>query len=211
MKKLIILTILFSFCLFSFSQKYQKVRHKQEFTDSVNFNVTPLIKDSTGNYVTIGTGGVSAFSDLTFASQDTVALNTLVSLRTDIKPLFVFGGGGGNAADTASFTTSTNYGAFFNKDSDTLVITSLKGVIQTGSGTSTIGVQVYWNDTLLVASATKLNASDYTVNSTTVGNEDTSFANSKIPPNVYVWMMSPTISAGNKPKLLSVTLSGYLK
>ena len=141
------------------------------------------------------------------AQIDTVALRTIVNKQSDTIPSFPFGGGGGNLADTASFTNSTYYGSFFNKGSDTLLVRSIYGIIVTGSGTSTIGVQLYWNDTLKYTTADSLNAAPFTVNSTTTGNEDVSFFHYIIPPNVWVWMMSPTISVGNKPSMLSVTMS----
>jgi hypothetical protein len=43
------------------------------------------------------------------ALGDTVVLGDIITLKSDTVPLFIFGGGGGNAGDTAVFTTSTIY------------------------------------------------------------------------------------------------------
>lgn len=152
--------------------------------------------------------------------QDEIAdsLNVLrptVRLLADTIPIFVFGAGGGNAADTAVFTTSTLYGAFYNGGSDTIVATELRAVMVAGdtpSGTDTLAIQVYWNDTLNVttgASVTLLNSADLGINSVTTGTSDTSFDNSKIPPNVWVFMRSPGVVTGRKPNMLVATLMGY--
>lgn len=136
------------------------------------------------------------------------SLNEKVA-STDTIPLFVFGLGSGVAADTAVFNDNAIAGAFFNAGSDTLMITSLRGVLAEGTGTETIGVQVSWHATFKSGSATNLNSSAYTVTSITTGDEDTSFANSTIPPNVWVWCTLSGTSAGNRPSLLILTMSGY--
>lgn len=146
---------------------------------------------------------------------DTEELDDLVPMLADTIPLFVFGAGGGNAADTAAFTTSTLYGAFYNGGSDTLKITEFRVVMIAGStplGTDTLAVQVYWNDSINVttgASVTTLNSAVLGCNSTTTGTSDTSFASSKIPPNVWVFMKSPGVVTGRKPNMVVATLMGY--
>ena len=135
---------------------------------------------------------------------------------SDTITLFVFGAGSGGAeADTALFTTSNIYGSFYNAGSDTLIITNLRAVMIAGTtqlGTDTLAIQVYWNDTLNVAlgdSYTVLNTSPLGINSTTVGTTDTSFDNSAIPPNRWVWCKSPGVVTGRKPKALVVQLTGF--
>lgn len=135
---------------------------------------------------------------------------------SDTTTLFVFGAGSGGAeADTALFTTSNIYGSFYNAGSDTLIITSLRAVMIAGttpSGTDTLAIQVYWNDTINVttgASVVVLNTSALGINSTTTGTVDASFDNSAIPPNVWVFCKSPGVVTGRKPKALYVDLIGY--
>jgi hypothetical protein len=82
-------------------------------------------------------------------------------------------------------------------------------ILKNGPGNETIAVQISWHATMLSGSATNLNTSAYTVTSITTGNIDVAFANSKIPPNVFVWGILSGASSGNKPTFLSVTLSGY--
>lgn len=126
----------------------------------------------------------------------------------DTSALFVFGGGGANAGDTSSFTTSTIYGAFFNSLSDTLVLTRMQIGLQ---GTSpNVTVRVYWNDSLNVtAGATALTTSGSVATNIYGGTSVTSFANNKIPPNVWVWCKTSAVTT--KPTFLSVTLIGYKK
>jgi len=107
------------------------------------------------------------------------------------------------------FNDNAKAGSWKNLSTDTLVVTNLWGVIETGSGTSTIAVQVSWSDTLNAVVPTNLNSSAYTVTSTTVGNSDTSFANTKIPPNAIVKGVISGVSAGNRPKYLQFQITGY--
>ena len=142
----------------------------------------------------------------------TDSLNVLrptVRLLADTIPIFVFGLGSGVAADTAVFNDNAIAGAFYNAGSDTLNITSLMGVLAEGSGTETIAVQVSWHATFKSGSATNLNSSALTINSITTGTSDTSFDNEKIPPGVFVWCTLSGTSAGNRPSLLILTMSGY--
>lgn len=127
----------------------------------------------------------------------------------DTIPLVTFGAGAGLAADTALFNNNALIGCFYNEGSDTLVITQLMGVMKEGTGTETISVQISWHATFLSGSATNLNSSALAITSLTTGTVDASFANSKIPPNVFVWGILSGASANNKPTFLSVTLSGY--
>jgi hypothetical protein len=129
--------------------------------------------------------------------------------KGDTTALFVFSGGGGNAGDTASITTSTIYGSFFNEGYDTLVVTSLMCVLQHGIGTDTLGIQVSFNDSLNAGIVTNLLAATFPVNSITAGNEQTTITTAKIPPNVFVWCKSPTVVTARKPTYMSVTMSGY--
>lgn len=149
----------------------------------------------------------SATQDMISDSLDAVRAD--VRLLADTIPIFVFGLGSGRTADTALFNNGAIAGAFYNAGSDTLMITSLRGVLAEGTGTETIGVQVSWHATFKSGSATTLNASPYTVTSITTGDEDTSFAASTIPPNVWVWCTLSGASAGNRPSLLILTMSGY--
>lgn len=136
---------------------------------------------------------------------DSTLLNTIVPMLHDTIPLFVFGAGGGNVNDTACFSTSTIYGAFYNAGSDTLVVTSLRSVLSGSSPSLTIDVM--WHATRGSASATHLNTTPPTITSTTTGDNDTSFNNSVIPPGVWVWATSPTVTT--KPLWGVFELIGY--
>jgi hypothetical protein len=158
-------------------------------------------------------GDMHATTGLTFSAGTLTTNRNTTQMKADTSAIFAFGGGGGNAGDTTAFTTSTIYGSFFNKGTDTLYVTSLYCVMRHGIGLDTIDVQVLWDDTLGTANATKLNTAAFPVNSVggiLNGVEDASFANSKIPPGNWVWCTTPTgITAGRKPTYLSATISGY--
>ena len=119
----------------------------------------------------------------------------------------VFGAGSGADSDTTAFTTSAIYGSFYN-DADTIVVTSMRSVLQ---GTSPdVTYKVWYNDSLNVeAGATALNTAGNQVTSTTTGTNVTSITNTKIPPGVWVWVKTSTVAT--KPKYFSLTLNGYRK
>lgn len=124
----------------------------------------------------------------------------------DTIPIFVFGAGVGNAGDTLAFDTDNFYGVFYNVK-DTIVVTEIRGVLQ-GSSPS-VAVQVSWHATLGSGSATNLNTAAPTLTSTTTGDSDTSFDNNEIPPNVFIWCKTPTVTT--KPTMMILTLIGYRK
>jgi len=199
MKKILLLFALFPILAFG--------QHTTKINKANGGGIGDLMKSDTTSLLATQHDLATAVAPL----EDTVALETIITLQADTVPLFVFGLGSGIATDTAVFQTNANCGTFFNKGSDTLVITDLHGIIMTGSGTSTVSVQLWWNDTLSTTVAAKLNTSALAITSTTVRTVDASFLANEIPPNMWVWMTAPTISVGNRPKFLSVTISGHKK
>lgn len=152
----------------------------------------------------------------TLVISDSVALETIVSLQSDTMPQFTFNVGYGFDTDSTLFSTSGIYFSdnSFTKGSDSTIITELRAVMIAGntpSGTDTLAIQVYWNDTINVtgAGAIKLNTSDLGINSITTGTIDASFNNNTIPPNVWVFLKIPGVVTGRKPEGLTVVLSGY--
>jgi hypothetical protein len=139
---------------------------------------------------------------------DYAELSDYAVLLADTTLFKTFEWGSGLIKDTADFYNGA-IKSFYNAGSDTLVATSLLGVMAEGAGTESVGVQVSWHTTLKSGSATNLNASAFTITSTTTGNEDVSFANAKIPPANFVWATLSGITSGNKPSYLGVNLSGY--
>lgn len=137
-----------------------------------------------------------------------IELGTIVSLQSDTTIIYSFGLGAGNAGDTAVFIDDAIIGAFYNDGSDTIVVTSLLGVIETGSGSSTIDVQGYFNDTLLTTYADIINTSALTVTSTTTGDVTTTFTNDEIPPGMWIWCVIDA-TVGSRPSLLSLSMIGH--
>jgi len=136
-------------------------------------------------------------------------LSDYVPLLVDTIPLFVFGGGAGNATDTTIFTTSSIYGSFYNAGSDTLVVTELRCVMGHGIGTDTLSVDILWDVNNNDATPTELNTNPLGILSTTSGTVDTAFANAKIPPGVWVWCETPGVVLGRKPTYFIAQISGY--
>jgi hypothetical protein len=153
-------------------------------------------------------GHTHDLSDLTMSEGDYAELSDYAVLLADTTLFKTFEWGSGLIKDTADFYNGA-IKSFYNAGSDTLAVTSLMGVMAEGAGTESVGVQVSWHTTLKSGSATNLNASAYTVTSTTTGNEDIAFANAKIPPENFVWATLSGITSGNKPSYLAVNLSGY--
>ncbi len=133
-------------------------------------------------------------------------LKFTIGIKRDTVTLASFGAGGGQAGDTTAFSTSTIYGSFYNDGTDTLVITSMRGILQ---GTSpSVTYDVYYNDSLNVtAGASKLVTAGTALTNTATGAAVTSFDNTKIPPGVWVWVKTTTVTT--KPTYFSLSLVGY--
>lgn len=171
------------------------------------------------SYVALSDSGTAYITPTDLAEaiapfEDTVALETIVTLQADTVPLFVFGGGGGNAGDTTMLTTSTIYGSY--RVIDTTIITSINAVMVAGTtplGTDTLGIQIYFNDSINVTtggSVRLLNSATLGINSVTTGTVDASFANNTIYPGERVFMKSPGVVTGRKPIYVEVTVYGHI-
>jgi len=199
-----------------------------EVADTASMLSNYLLDSETAASASTVTGFTPAGGSLTLSGADaltfTTTAETNVTLPTTgtlvtttqlidtvlrrIEPIFVFGGGGGNAGDTTSFTTSTIYGAFFNEGKDTLAVTSLR-VIMLGDATDTLSVDILWDVNLNDSTPTELNSDPFPVNSLTTGDEDTSFAAYKIPPDNWVWCKTPGVVSGRKPTYFIAQINGY--
>jgi hypothetical protein len=124
--------------------------------------------------------------------------------KADTTTLFAWNIGIGAASDTACFRTAYSYGGFYWDGADTLVVTKMIAVL-TGSSPS-VAIDIYWHSTFLSASATKLKTTAPTITSTTTGDATTSFDNYLIPPGVWVWCKTPTVTT--QPKSMRVTIIG---
>ena len=144
---------------------------------------------------------------LTAGNTITITSNT-INVRNDTISLASFGAGSGVSGDTAAFSTSSLYGSFYNSGSDTLIITAMQIGLQ---GTSpSIAATVWVNDTLAAtAGGFQLVTGGTTATNIYIGTNVTSFTNTKIPPNVWVWVQTPTVTT--KPTYFTLTLIGYKK
>lgn len=134
--------------------------------------------------------------------------STYRSYLRDTTTLYSFGAGIAAAGDTAAFTTSSLYGAFFNSTTDTIVVTRFQvGLLGTSPS---INVKLWFNDSLAVtAGATAIVNAGNTCTNTAGGTSVTAFDNAKIPPGVWVWLSSPSVTT--KPTYLSLSLIGFKK
>jgi len=138
--------------------------------------------------------------------SDTASMLSPYTRQKDTIPMFVFGAGSGTAGDTSAFSTSSLYGAFYNTGSDTILVTSLQIGLQ---GTSpSINATVYYNDSLgITAGAIRLVNAGNTATNIYGGTTVSSFDNTKIPPNNWVWVQTGTLTT--KPTFFVLTLIGY--
>ena len=136
---------------------------------------------------------------------DTVLKHQLIKVNLS-EPIISFSAGAGFAADTTVFTDSTLYGSFYTGQ-DSFYVTKAFAVLKGQSG-DTLGIQVVYNDTFNVT-GTVVGGGTLAVNNRTTGNSFDISTNSGIPPNMWVWLKSPTVVSGKKPEYLSVTLIGY--
>jgi len=145
-------------------------------------------------------------TNLRLKISDTAAMLSPYTRQKDTIPMFVFGAGSGATGDTAAFSTSAIYGAFYNDFSDTIVVTSFRIGLQ---GTSpSINATIYFNDSLAVtAGATKIVNAGNTATNIYTGTSVTSLDNTKIPPGNWVWVQTGTVTT--KPTFFILTLFGY--
>jgi hypothetical protein len=173
---------------------------------------TNITGGGTSGTVTINadtTTGSTKLATQGFVIRNAYTLPSTVTLNTDTIALASFGAGSAATGDTAAFTTTAVYGSFFNSGTDTLVITRMQIGLQ---GTSpSINTTVWVNDTLAAATTGgfKLVTAGTTATNIYGGTSVTSFDNTKIPPNVWVWVQTPTVTT--KPTYFTLTLIGYKK
>lgn len=183
-------------------------------TSSIQTQLNAKLSNITG-LVTAGTN-VTVTGAGTGPSPYVVGLSGIIPIANggtgystyDTTALASFGGGSGAAGDTAVFSTSAIYGSFFNSGYDTLYITRIQVGLQ---GTSpSVAVKVWYNDSLNVeAGGTALVTAGNTCTDTYTGTSITTFDNYKIPPGVWVWVKTSTVTT--KPTYFSLTLIGYKK
>lgn len=183
-------------------------------TSSIQTQLNAKLSNITG-LVTAGTN-VTVTGAGTGPSPYVVGLSGIIPIANggtgystyDTTALASFGGGSGAAGDTAVFSTSAIYGSFFNSGYDTLYITRIQVGLQ---GTSpSVAVKVWYNDSLNVtAGGTALVTAGNTCTDIYTGTSITTFDNYKIPPGVWVWVATPTVTT--KPTYFTLTLIGYKK
>jgi hypothetical protein len=131
---------------------------------------------------------------------DRVAYQGWVLSRKDSIPIATFSAGSGQPTDTAAFTTSSIYGSFYNSSASYIYVTGLQAVLQ---GTSpNMNIALYYG--------ASLNSGGTLIDSLTCTNTTTgvniSGQSINIPPNVWIWCTSPTVTT--KPTYMSITLMG---
>lgn len=157
--------------------------------------------------------GDDFYNSITVLNKQTIRFSkpnttfTDVVFANDTTALASFTAGSRDASDTASFSTGSIYGAFYNGGVDTLVITSI--VIGLRGTSPNITATVYYNDSLdVTAGATELIPGGTAATNTTTGTTQNP-TNNKIPPNNWVWVTTPAVTT--KPTFFNLTLIGYKK
>lgn len=142
--------------------------------------------------------------------SDTVDASDVFMVKSDVMPQLVFVRGGALAGDTIAFSDDALAGSLL-WSGDTMVITSINGVMQGASVDSCKG-NLQWHATLNSGSATELRATDFKFVSTGTGTSFSSgFSNTEIPPGVRIWWKFTQIITGAKPTYFELTVNGYRK
>jgi len=184
-----------------------------EATKTSEFSISGVNSATTNTLLTLSGSGATKLNQYGVGNfQSAPAYDLAVTStgdiveRRDTIPLLSFGFGSALAGDTAASSTSAIYGSIHNSGTDTLNISKMRIGLQ---GTSpNVTVTIYWNDSLGVTGAgavTLVNAGSAATDIYT-GTTVTTFDNAKIPPGVWVWCQTTTVTT--KPTYLSVTLIG---
>jgi hypothetical protein len=141
-------------------------------------------------------------------SLDLIREMIIDSLLLRSEPIFVFGAGGGNPGDTATFSGSgfPVLGSF-NTGRDTLMITQVVGQLWDINTTDTLAIQIMYADSLNQTSFTTVWSSATGINAD--GLNSTSFASPKIPPRKWIWSRVASAIVGRKPTMINVQVNGY--
>lgn len=168
-------------------------------------SISKQVNDSTVKLKSVTVSANDPYLSISTTRTDTTINHAIVRNYLS-EPIISFTAGAGFAADTTVFTDSTLYGSFYTGQ-DSFYVTKAFAVLKGQSG-DTLGIQMVYNDTFNVT-GTVVGGGTLAVNNRTTGNSFDISTNSGIPPNVWVWLKSPTVVAGKKPEYLSVTLIGY--
>ena len=194
---------------------------KVNLADSVNYangymsrsdGVTGLalkvnIADSSG----FGAGHYATTYDLftglaaKYDTTDAVTLENEAVMLADSFCIFVFGFGSTDK-DTANAINNAEVGSFVHLQ-DTLKIKSVKSLVLAGSGTETIGFQIYYGTTYGTKVDSLFSPAITVVSHTGVYNIPDEAT--QIPPGTYVWGVISGVSSGNKPGALRSYLNVY--
>lgn len=144
--------------------------------------------------------------------NDSIVLATVTRLKTDTVSIMVAGLGSLQTPDTAAFNNGAWAGAVQWNGPDSLNITAAISALGPGTGTETLGYNVFISDTLGAVVPTKLFTSDRTVTAVipTVGDRYTTIANAKVAPLQWMWVPISGVSPGNRPGFFTLTVAGYL-
>jgi hypothetical protein len=212
MKKIILIAMMLIFWI-GISAQNIRISNLPSADSLGNNDVVLIVQGGTTKKVS-KTVFLNTIDNAKLDKADTIYAGTQIPLNADSSWSVVFGAGGGNAADTSAFTTSTMYGTFTNDGSDTLVVWKLK-VLMMGDVSDTLSVNICWNDSLSTTYATRLNTTPLPVGrfanvnaALYLGLIDLSFNNTLILPGQIIMCTTPTIIAGRKPTYLNVQL-GY--
>ena len=170
---------------------------------------TNLTGGGTSGNVTLNadtTTGSTKLATQGYVSRSAYTQPSTTTNNYDTVPLMVFGAGSGAAGDTAAFSTTALYGSVYNSGVDTFIVSKMVVGLQ-GSSPS-VTVNVYYGSTLN-SGGTALVSGGTSCTNTTTGTVVTSFTNTKIAPNNFIWVQTTSITT--KPTYFTLTLIGYKK
>ncbi len=162
---------------------WSRERKKVNFRDSTYFTIAPTI-----------------------ATGQSLDLHDLVSYKTDTSLYFAPNIGMGNAGDTILFSWHDIPFRVPWDGSDTLVITSVKGVGPTGIN---IDINLYKATDISSGSPTQMLTSNLTIISTTTGSVATAFDDADLAPGDFMYIRVEECTS--QPTWCLIGIYGYLK
>ena len=167
--------------------------------DTLDFGT--VADDGTGETLREGAIGLNA-NDVLFAQYIDTLLTDTISLDSTYSWTFVIGQG--LSGDTVFAEDDALIGSIAHLYGDSIQIYAINGVLKGSS--PTLDVEIGWHSTLESGSATLLNATPFTITSTTTGDTYTSFNNSVINRGERLYIKVDDATVGSKPTYFEMTI-----
>ena len=170
-----------------------------EILDGATISTTEL------NHLGSVTSAIQTQLDARLLTADTVDGTQVLRLLSDTATFFAWTIGG-EAGDTALFTTNDVIAAVKWNGSHTLNMTKVTGVM--GSGSKDIDIAVLADVNYKDGTPTEMLSADLSITSSTTGDEATSFTDATLAPGEWLWIRVDECTA--QPAQCIITIDGFL-